>query len=158
MAGVVGVNHNVRQRHGSAVKRIAAGAGKLAVSLIAVAFVYRRDVIDILHEIAFAIVNVFAKLVVRIALDRILGGGDTSIFIIPYTCESVKSIVVIAFDIDDIVVWKTAPELGAVSVEIEDSLYTICVLLIFELFYIKIVGCHVIDCDNEHFSFNRTSR
>ena len=116
MAGVVGVNHNVRQRHGSAVKRIAAGAGKLAVCLIAVAFVYRRDVVDILYEIAFAIVNVFAKLGVGIAFDCCLGHRNASITIIPYTCESVKGIVVIAFDITVGGVSKTAPELGAVCV------------------------------------------
>ena len=130
MVCIVGVNHNVRQHHSVVVDLIAAGAGKLAVCLVVVAFVYRRDIVDILHEIAFAIVHVFAKLVVGIALDCILGGGDASTCMIPYTCESVKGIVVISFDIAVGGVSKTAPKLGAVCVRFvslggNDCCYTI---------------------------------
>ena len=116
MAGIVGVNRIVRQYHGTAVKLIAAGACQLAVCLIAVAFTYRRDTVDKLYELAFTVVHVLAKLIVGIAFDRCFGRRNTSIFIIPYTCESVKSIVVIAFDITVGGVSKTAPELGAVCV------------------------------------------
>ena len=78
MAGIVGVNRNVRQYHGTAVKLIAAGACQLAVSLIVVAFTYRCDVVDILYEIAFAVIYVLAQFAVGIAFDHILGGGDAS--------------------------------------------------------------------------------